>query len=154
MCFIPPRDQSPQQMEKGDPPPSLCILWKVSPSSPAPQMAPSFPVQQQDLQGVDKAPQIQQVRAKEMPARCARGARDHSPRCFPASGCSGCFIIPSTGWELSLQPLLTDKLLIDDKLSSMPLLAGTGNPENHGRNHFTEKPSCFKRADPDRGTVS
>ena len=32
------------------------------------------------------------------------GAWDHSPRYFPASGCSGCFIGPSTGWELSLPP--------------------------------------------------
>lgn len=58
------------------------------------------------------------------------------------------------GTQPATRSLQTNKLLTDNKLPSMPLLAGTGNPENHGRNHFTEKPSCFKRADPDRGTVS
>ena len=90
--------------------------------------------------GYDKAPQIQQVRVKEMPARCA-----WVPAIIPLGVFLQAAVLgASTGWELSLP------LLVTDKLWSTPLLAGTDDPENHGRNHFTEKPSCFTRADPDR----
>ena len=98
--------------------------------------------------GYDKAPQIQQVRVKEMPARCAR---------VPAIIPLGAFLQSAVLGALSFLPRVGNSAchpLVTDKLSSTPLHAGTDDPENHGRNHFTEKTSCFTRADPDRGTVS
>ena len=152
MCFIPPREQSPQQMEKGDPPPSLCVPWKVPPSFPAHRRPQAFP-------GSSRVCRVWTRRHRHNRSEWRKcqlavpGCLGSLPSVLSCNGCSGCFIGPSTGWELSLPPApyrQTNSL----QTTNCCLLAGTGNPENHGRNHFTEKPSCFTRADPDKGTVS
>ena len=89
-------------------PVTLCSM-ESSAKLPSPQTAPSLPRQQQGLQGVDKTPQTQQVRVKEMPARCARVPGITPLGTFLQVAALGASSVPPRAGNSACHPLLTDR---------------------------------------------